>query len=303
MSQHSPHYLGLWWFCWPRIALWPSVKMLFYSMAPLKPGLSFSWTFNWVQVKKNTQCRAIPPPKKTSHDPTSWHCHCCHCEGNAAKQPDASSSCRVQGSFSAHHWWQRPSTARCNRCGDKSNRFLGFLVYSKILVSPITFIAWFNKLIAKDRSVLQSKDKRYVYLKAQATGRMRPHARRHCADVLVTGSLVNDRFEALRGVERYLEANSLLVTKATSINGIHASSWSTDLMAVSQRQEGIFYKSIFLVGNSWGTTFYAGNTNVDSVARCDVSWHNCFRYFCFVTVWRALTFLGVLTKVILHKEH
>lgn len=116
MSQDSLHYRGLCWFCWSRIALWPSVKMLFYSMAPLKPGLSFSWTFNWVQVKKNTQCH--PPPKK-SHDLTSWHCHCCHCEGNAAKQPDASSSCRVQGSFSAHHWCQRPSTARCNRCGDQ----------------------------------------------------------------------------------------------------------------------------------------------------------------------------------------
>ena len=86
------------------------------------------------------------------------------------------------------------------------------------------------------------------------------------------------RFEALRGVDRYLEPNSLLVTKATSINGIHVSSWSTDLMAVSRRQEGaLSFPSIFLVGNSWGTTFYAGNTNVDSVARCDVSWHNCFR--------------------------
>lgn len=64
MSQDSLHYRGLCWFCWSRIALWPSVKMLFYSMAPLKPGLSFSWTFNWVQVKKNTQCH--PPPKKKS---------------------------------------------------------------------------------------------------------------------------------------------------------------------------------------------------------------------------------------------
>lgn len=89
--------------------------------------------------------------------------------------------------------------------------------------------------------------------------------------------------------------------KATSINGIHASSWSTDLMAVSRRQEGaLSFPSIFLVGNSWGTTYYAGNTNVDSVARCDVSWHNCFRYFCLffqrVTVWRLQLFLACWCK-------
>jgi len=67
-------------------------------------------------------------------------------------------------------------------------------------------------------------DKRYVYLKAQATGRMRPHARRHCADVLTTGyfNQWHPRFELVK------------------------------------RPDG-------------STTFYAGNTNVDSVARCDDS--------------------------------
>lgn len=72
--------------------------------------------------------------------------------------------------------------------------------------------------------ITDANDKRYVYLKAQATGRMRPHARRHCADVLVTG---------------------------------YFNQWHPRFELVN-RPDG-------------STTFYAGNTNVDSVARCDDS--------------------------------
>ena len=204
MSQDSPHYRGLWWFCWPRIALWPSVKMLFYSMAPLKLGLSFSRTFNWVQVKIHTH------PKKQIMIQLRGTAIAVTVRGtqqnNQTQAAHAEYKVRFQPITDAN-------VLRLHVATDVETNQIDFLVCSNIHVSPITFIAWFNKLIAKDRSVLQSKDKRYVYLKAQATGRMRPHARRHCADVLVTGSLVHDRLEALRGVERYLEPNSLLVTK------------------------------------------------------------------------------------------